>query len=459
MSGMCLVANNFPEERGSNAPADKKPARKRAKRAPRTSPTKQVQPQTSENIANAQTVEQLALRRWAAEVGSNVLTSMSTLMDELLQSYLLDDDDEETDDGQRDDHHQREKKLLDEAITSGLDKFPDFNAANDLPLNSDPDIARVAAQLRDALTKCLIGATTFEERFPRAQLERMVKRDLKASFKKDPRYSKHVREDVPGSDVKKYSRWGRTTSKGTFVKASNYENDGGLDALFTGGWRRVAKDRIDPEALSYRFGYPRKSEQQSWRHHYLITERSGKQSRFELPREKLVGLSAIGLLMKAGVRVIAHPDAHKALVRFLGFHPKREILRMPHVGWAEVGSHWIFVRPDEVLVPPGMPQASTTYILDTTATQHGLHVAGTAAEWVSRRAASRQFQCRAVTWNILCGAVVAVRERTRWRQSSSWVVNHRQNADVRCRPVDLRLAARDLRRRFWCVMGWIRGWF
>jgi hypothetical protein len=45
-------------------------------------------------------------------------------------------------------------------------------------------------------------------------------------------------------------------------------------------------------------------------------------------------------------------------VQFLRFKPRREIIRMPRVGWAEVGSHWIFVRPDEVFVPRGMPQGA-----------------------------------------------------------------------------------------------------
>jgi hypothetical protein len=44
-------------------------------------------------------------------------------------------------------------------------------------------------------------------------------------------------------------------------------------------------------------------------------------------------------------------------VQFLCFKPRREIIRMPRVGWAEVGSHWIFVRPDEVITPTGMCRA------------------------------------------------------------------------------------------------------
>jgi len=98
---------------------------KRAQPAPR-----QVRPRTSEDIANEQTAEQLALRIWSAIVAEKVLSDMSVLVDELLDSHLLDDDDEEGDESWLDDHHKREKKLLDEAIADGLDKYPDFNAIN-----------------------------------------------------------------------------------------------------------------------------------------------------------------------------------------------------------------------------------------------------------------------------------------------------------------------------------------
>jgi hypothetical protein len=223
-----------------------------------------------------------------------------------------------------------------------------------------------------------IGATEFKAKFSRPQIERMVKRDIEIRFKKDPKYSRHVREDVPGSDIKKYGRRGCTSSKGTFCKSTDYQSGGGLAALFTGGWMRVAKDRIDPVAWSHQFGLQRKSNRQNWRHHFLITERNGNQSHFELPREKLggTGVSAIRLLMKVGVHVVARDVAQKLLVRFLHFKPKQEIIRLPRAGWAQVGSHWIFVRPDEVITPPGMPrQRETTYVLDTTVTRHGLHVA------------------------------------------------------------------------------------
>src|SRR6516162_2318404 len=378
----------------------KKAGHKRAKRAPvttgnhvperRANPTKQssrhLRPRTAEDIANEQTAEQLALRIWAPMVAEKVLNGMSALMDELIQSHLLDDDDEEADEGWLDDHHKREKRFLDEAISDGLDKFPDFAAINNLPPNSDPDIARDAGQLKDVLTKCAIGATEFKGKFSRAHLARMVKRDLETRFKKDPKYSKHVREDVPGSDVKAYGSRGRTSSKGTFAKDTDYESGGGLAALFTGGWGRVAKDRIDPVAWSHQFDVQRKTEKQQWRHLFLITERNGEQSAFELPRETLAGTGApaIRLLMKGGIHIVGRDVAQKALVQFLRIKPRGEIVRLPRVGWAEVGSHWIFVRPDEVIVPPGMSATKNVkYELDTAAIRHGLHIAGTTAAWAA----------------------------------------------------------------------------
>src|SRR5262249_24714098 len=118
----------------------KKAARKRIKRA--REPTKRhLQRRTAEDIANEQTVEQLALRIWATVAAKNALSAMSALIDELIQSYLLDDDDEEADESGLDAHKKREKEIFDEAIADALDRHPDFNSINELPPNSDPHIA------------------------------------------------------------------------------------------------------------------------------------------------------------------------------------------------------------------------------------------------------------------------------------------------------------------------------
>jgi uncharacterized protein (DUF927 family) len=337
---------------------------------------------TAADIANAETIEMLALKILAATIGAKLLVDMSGLFDELLQFHDLDDSDEEGGDTWLDDQNTREKRMLDEAVEESLNNYRTFAAVKEL--KSTPDIASHAEQLRAVLAKCDIGATRFDERFMRAHIERMVKSDLKKRFEDNPKYSKHVRNDVPGSDVRSYGPRGRTSSKGTFAKISRYDEEGGrLDALLTGGWLRVAKDRIEPTAWSHRYGLHRKTDKQAWRHHFLIIERNGSQSPFELARELLVGhgSGAIKALTRAGVHVVRRKAVANALVNFLGFRPKREIIRMTRVGWASIGAHLIFVRPDEVLAPKNMPAARLTgYVLDGS-TRHGLHISGTTAEW------------------------------------------------------------------------------
>src|SRR5262249_54541493 len=161
-----------------------------------------------------------------------------------------------------------------------------------------------------------------------------------------------------------------------------YVDDGGLDVLLTGGWLRVAKDAIDPIARSYRFGFERKSGQQAWLYHYRITERNGKVSPLELPAEMLAGKgeSAIKRLRKSGVRIVRRDAVPKALIGFLDFPPKHEIVRMPQVGFFEVDGHYIYVRSNETLLPPALRRSKDiAYAADNASDpdQYGCQIKGT----------------------------------------------------------------------------------
>jgi len=362
-------------------------APKRATDPAGQSASRQLRPRSAADIANEQTAEQLAIRIWAAVVSRKVLDSMAALFDELIhEKYLIDDDDEEGDDESWvDDQCKRERRVLDEGIKCGFDNYPNIDAINRLPPSDLPkDLVPDAEQLSAVLKKCAIGSTRFEQK-PHEQLARLVRIALKERFEKDAKYRVHVREDVPGLDIKSYGSRGRTSSKGTFARSEGFENGGGLAALLSGGWIRVAKDRIDPHAWSHEFAPERKTENKHWRHCFVITERDGRRSFLEIPRQALAGTGkpAISLLMKAGVHVVRRDAANKALVRFLGFKPRREIVRMPRPGWAEIDGRWIFVRPDETII--GTPKRrDTTYILDAAVGRHhGLHVAGTTEEWAA----------------------------------------------------------------------------
>jgi hypothetical protein len=324
-------------------------------------------------------------------VAEKVLSEMSPLIDELIEQKFFDDDDEERDESRLDDLNKGHEKFLDEAIADGLARHPDINRINNLPPCSDPDIAHIAQdaeQLKDLLTKCPIGATEFKVKFLRPLLKRMVRSAIKNRFDKDPKYIEHVRGDVPGTNIKAYGEWSRTSSKGTFVKVDDYEGGGGLETLLTGGWLRVCKDRIDHEARSYQFGLPRKTNRQSWRHHYRITERNGKESPFALEREKLAGTGAsarwLQQLRKNGVHIVERDVVRKHLLRFLHYKPLREIVRMPQVGFFEVNGHYICVRSNETLLPPVLRELKdVVYVADNAGDpdQYGHQIKGTTTDW------------------------------------------------------------------------------
>ena len=111
---------------------------------------------------------------------------MSALMDELIQSHLLDDDDEEADEGWLDDHHKREKDFSTRRFQTGSTSTPTLTRST-ICRPTRSNIARDAGQLKNVLTKCAIGATEFKGKFCCAR--RMVKRDLGTRFKKDPKYA------------------------------------------------------------------------------------------------------------------------------------------------------------------------------------------------------------------------------------------------------------------------------
>ena len=135
-SGFCSVMSPVPRNRRGSPRASGFPSRQRQPKQRRHQaastaerpPAQQVRVRTPGDIVNELTIEAIALRIWTEMVGAKFIDDMSNLMDELLQSHLLDDDDEEDDEGWLDDHHKRAKKLLDEAIADGLEKYPNHRS-------------------------------------------------------------------------------------------------------------------------------------------------------------------------------------------------------------------------------------------------------------------------------------------------------------------------------------------
>jgi putative DNA primase/helicase len=149
-----------------------------------------------------------------------------------------------------------------------------------------------------------------------------------------------------------------------------------LVEVLADGWERIAKTRIEPVAWSYRHG----AERRAWRHHYQITDKDGHKRTISIPKESLTvakGNSALRELARSGVRFINHKDKLDALVKFLRYEPKTQIVRVPHTGWIEDNKdHWLFIRPDSTL---GVSRHR--YEFDGDGTSHGLQISGSKEDW------------------------------------------------------------------------------
>jgi uncharacterized protein (DUF927 family) len=141
-------------------------------------------------------------------------------------------------------------------------------------------------------------------------------------------------------------------------------------------WRRIAKTRIDPEALCYDTTLTR-----NWQHRYLV---SGETGRFpvDIAAEHLGkdANRAINTLMRRGVHIIESKQARQELAQFLRYRPRKRIIRAPRTGWFDCRRHqWVFVLPDGVLGATD----KLHIILDGAARSggYGFHRAGTSEQW------------------------------------------------------------------------------
>ncbi len=308
-------------------------------------------PKTTEDYAREETDAKRALKTWAELVAKAILADVSEIADEILDRLALtDNDDEEEDDGANKRADKQWEELVDDAVENGLKTTPEINGIN------------------------------IRSKFTPNVLANRVRAAVKALLKENPNYAGRIRQDVPGKDVKKFGRHYRVSSLGVFTDNSTERT--GLAAFFSGGWVRIAKDRIEPTAWSYELG----TERQNWRHHFKVTDRDGHLRFPSIPRSKLAsekGAPAIALLMAAGVHVVVTRTATTELAKFLRYRPKARIVRVPRTGWMQDGDHWLFVRPDNTLLPPDISRKrNVCYQFDgAPGVDYGLHVSGTAGEW------------------------------------------------------------------------------
>jgi uncharacterized protein (DUF927 family) len=141
-------------------------------------------------------------------------------------------------------------------------------------------------------------------------------------------------------------------------------------------WRRIARTRIEPVALSRDI-----SSRRNWRTRFLITDETGEFP-VDIGSEHLAkdAGQAIVILIKHGARVVESKDARQHLAIFLRYRPKDRIIRAPTTGWfAPRKNKWVFVSPTETLGDT----AGVGITLDNVHANdhHGLHRSGTSEQW------------------------------------------------------------------------------
>lgn len=138
-------------------------------------------------------------------------------------------------------------------------------------------------------------------------------------------------------------------------------------------WRRIAKTRIEPVALSRDT-----SSQRNWRTRFLITDETGEFP-VDVGHEHLTKTAerAFVILIRRGVRVVESTDARQHLAIFLRYRPQARIIRASATGWFSPRKNkWVFVLPTETLGDSG----GIGITVDAT-DGHGLHRSGTSEHW------------------------------------------------------------------------------
>jgi putative DNA primase/helicase len=252
------------------------------------------------------------------------------------------------------------RAALEDAAIRFLDNVDDEELGSpDLEGEYNPIIdEKTGTRLSDAIEEF---AETIQ--LPEKTLRRLYAIALKEKWKEQ---KKEIPTDPAGTS---YGPTYMTNRHGVWTKL----NAGGSDLYV---WRRIARTKIDPVALSRDT-----SPQRNWRHRYRITDETGE-FLVEIANEHLAKKAdrAISVLMRHGVHVVETDDARQHLASFLRYKPRDRVIRAPRVGWFEAKKDWVFVLPNETL----SETARADIVLDVETQRHGFHRSGTSEQWRKR---------------------------------------------------------------------------
>jgi uncharacterized protein (DUF927 family) len=233
----------------------------------------------------------------------------------------------------------------------------------DLAGDYDPIVDEAAGvRLSDAIRHAA-------ERFRLPGKEKALRQIYDSALRRKWRDEDHqLHSELKGTE---YGRSYMTTRHGVWFRL----NVGGIEELAV--WRRIAKTRVDLEALSHDT-----TPQLNYRLRVLVTGEDIGQIAVDIPAEYLGrdAHRAIVILKQRGVHVVESKEARSRLAKFLQRRPRKRIVRAPSTGWFErPRGHWVFVLPDEVLGATN----KTNIILDgvTGGSGYGFRRSRSVGEW------------------------------------------------------------------------------
>jgi len=149
-------------------------------------------------------------------------------------------------------------------------------------------------------------------------------------------------------------------------------------------WDKVCTTRIDLAALT------RDVREENWGTYITITNRDGGKKKLAIPHaltaaDKVADIAA--RLASLGVGIVPSRQARQLLVQFLTLEVPERITAVAQIGWHCSRGSWLFVLPDETIVPHGFDGPQPVLQTASLHVQHGLDVSGTVEQWRNQVAA------------------------------------------------------------------------
>ena len=209
---------------------------------------------------------------------------------------------------------------------------------------------------------------------PRGALKRIIEARRSEESKAKAKAERRRAEPNDGKDnVKYYPPDFKVSDRGVFARK--------IDDHGHPFWDRICTTRIDLEALT------RDEREENWGTYIVLTNRDGGKKKLAVPHaliaaDKVADIS--GLLASLGVGIVQSRQARQLLVQFLTLDISGRITAVPQIGWHRSGTTWLFVLPDNTIVPAGFEGPRPVLQTASLHMQHGLDVRGSVEQWIEQ---------------------------------------------------------------------------